>query len=39
LEQFFARKTGKFYMDGIMKLPEIWLKVIEKDGAFIDIST
>jgi histone-lysine N-methyltransferase SETMAR len=30
LEQFFARKTGKFYMDGIMKLPERWIRVIEK---------
>jgi histone-lysine N-methyltransferase SETMAR len=30
LEQFFALKTGAFCMDGIMKLPEGWLKVIEK---------
>jgi histone-lysine N-methyltransferase SETMAR len=30
LEQSFGRKTRKFYMDGIMKLPESWLKVIEK---------
>jgi hypothetical protein len=36
LEQFFARKTGKFYMDGIIKLPERWLKVIEKNGAYVD---
>jgi histone-lysine N-methyltransferase SETMAR len=30
LEQFFARKTRKFYMDETIKLPERWLKVIEK---------
>jgi histone-lysine N-methyltransferase SETMAR len=30
LEQFFARKTGKFYMDGIMNLSERWLKVTEE---------
>jgi hypothetical protein len=36
LEQFFDRKAGKFYMDGIMKLPERWLKVIENIVAYID---
>jgi histone-lysine N-methyltransferase SETMAR len=36
LEQFFARKSEKFCMDGIMKLPERWLKVIERIGAYID---
>jgi histone-lysine N-methyltransferase SETMAR len=36
LEQFFARKTGKFYMDGIIKLPERRLKFIDKNGAYND---
>lgn len=31
LEEFFAPKIAKFYTDGIMKLPKIWLKVIEKN--------
>ena len=31
LVQFFADKDQKFYGRGIMKFPEIWQKVIEKN--------
>ena len=34
LVQFFADKDQKFYERGIMKLPEIWQKVIEQNGKY-----
>ncbi|XP_014486223.1 PREDICTED: histone-lysine N-methyltransferase SETMAR-like, partial [Dinoponera quadriceps] len=34
LDQFFADKNQKFYELGIMKLPEIWQKVIEQNGKY-----
>ena len=33
--QFFADKDQKFYVRGIMKLPEIWQKVIEQNEKYI----
>ena len=35
LFQFFADKDQKFHERGIMKLPEIWQKVIERNGKYI----
>ena len=35
LVQFFARKSQKFYSDGIMILPEKWQKVIDQNGTYI----
>ncbi|KAG5311089.1 SETMR methyltransferase, partial [Acromyrmex insinuator] len=35
LKKFFADKQQKFYMDGIMKLPEKWQKVIDNNGQYI----
>ena len=35
LVQFFADKDQKFYKRGIMKLPEIWQKIIEQNGKYI----
>lgn len=35
LEQFFVQKDGKFWEDGILKLPERWRKVIEQNGTYI----
>ena len=35
LVQFFSDKDQKFYERGIMKLPEIWQKVIEQNGKYI----
>ena len=35
LVQFFADKDQKFYERGIMKLPEIWQKVIAQNGKYI----
>ena len=35
LEQFFAQKAGKFWEDGIMKLPEKWQKVVEQKGEYV----
>ena len=35
LVQFFADKDQKFYKRGIVKLPEIWQKVIEQKGKHI----
>ena len=33
LEQFFAQKDKKFWEDGIMKLPEKWQKIVEKNDS------
>ena len=35
LDQFFAKKSQKFYSDGIMILPEKWQKVIDQNGTYI----
>ena len=35
LVQFFADKDQKFYERGIMKLPEKWQKVIERNEKYI----
>lgn len=35
LEEFFASKPASFYEEGIMKLPERWRKVVDKDGDYI----
>ena len=34
LERFFAQKDKKFWEDGIMKLREIWQKVVEQNGEY-----
>ena len=33
LEQFFVQKDKKFWEDGIMKLPEKWQKIVEKNDS------
>ena len=35
LEQFFAQKNKKFWIDGIMKLPEKWKKVVEQKCEYV----
>ena len=35
LVQFFSDKDQKFYAHGIVKLPERWQNVIEKNGEYI----
>ena len=35
LIQFFASENQNFYESGIMKLTEIWQKVIEQNGQYI----
>lgn len=35
LSQFFAKKSQKFYTDGIMRLPEKWQKVIDQNGTYL----
>ena len=36
VENFFSSKQGKFYADGIFKLPDRWTKVINinKNGSY-----
>ena len=34
-EQFFAQNDKKFWEGGIMKLPEKWQKVVEKNGGYV----
>ncbi|EZA62154.1 Histone-lysine N-methyltransferase SETMAR, partial [Ooceraea biroi] len=34
-QEFFTQNTGKFWEDGILKLPERWRNVIEENGAYI----
>ena len=35
LEQLFAQKDKKFWVDEIMKLPERWQKVVEQNSEYI----
>ena len=35
LEQFFAKKDKKFWVDGTVKLPEKWQKVVEQNGEYV----
>lgn len=35
LDQFIAQKDDQFWKDGMMKLPERWLKVVQQNGAYL----
>lgn len=34
VSQFFSEKHKKYWMDGIMKLPMKWQKVVEQNGQY-----
>jgi hypothetical protein len=35
IEEFFGSKNADFYEDGIGKLPERWVKIIDKNGEYV----